>query len=302
MLVLIVEGRVEIDAEAQLALDASAVAGASSPSAACSLGLSTFQAEFDFGVPQFNLVLEPVMLAFAAGVALVAARLWAGPAPRSAPPSSSSSIRGGLALIVGPGFGETVPHFPLYLAEARCVELLALAVPTLLAARPYAFGAAAGALIGTVGFLAEYAWSHVWMPVPWPEALLGDAIVPVLITGDRRRDRRCLPRRCPQCRRGARRGRANRRRRRRRWRRPLPGLAAIARRRRAQRLPTRAVGLNGEVTLTEVTPAPERSADATVRIEPRRRPRRRELGQRDRLAGRREAPPRSPRGDLARRL
>ena len=33
------------------------------------IGLSTFQAEFDFGVPQFNFILEPVMLAFAAGVA-----------------------------------------------------------------------------------------------------------------------------------------------------------------------------------------------------------------------------------------
>ena len=42
------------------------------------LGLSTFQAEFDFGVPQFQLVLEPIMLAFAAGVALVAARVWIG--------------------------------------------------------------------------------------------------------------------------------------------------------------------------------------------------------------------------------
>src|SRR5262245_16713394 len=38
------------------------------------IGLSTFQGEFDFGVPQFQLVLEPIMLAFAAGVVLVAAR------------------------------------------------------------------------------------------------------------------------------------------------------------------------------------------------------------------------------------
>ena len=43
------------------------------------IGLSTFQAEFDFGVPQFQLVLEPIMLAFAAGIALVAARIWIGP-------------------------------------------------------------------------------------------------------------------------------------------------------------------------------------------------------------------------------
>ena len=47
------------------------------------IGLSTFQAEFDFGVPQFQLVLEPIMLAFAAGVALVAARVWIGPGARA---------------------------------------------------------------------------------------------------------------------------------------------------------------------------------------------------------------------------
>ena len=47
------------------------------------IGLSTFQAEFDFGVPQFQLVLEPIMLAFAAGVALVAARIWIGRGARA---------------------------------------------------------------------------------------------------------------------------------------------------------------------------------------------------------------------------
>ena len=76
-------------------------------------------------------------------------------------------------------FGETTPHF-LYLAEAACVELVALVLST---RRPYAFGAVAGGLIGTVGFAAEYAWSHVWMPVPWPENLIADAWLPVLITG-----------------------------------------------------------------------------------------------------------------------
>ena len=145
------------------------------------IGLSTFQAEFDFGVPQFNLVLEPVMLAFAAGVALVGARLWIGPGAAIGAALFFIAIRGGLALLVGPGFGETVPHFPLYLAEAACVELLALAAPALLR-RPYRFGAIAGALIGTVGFAGEYAWSHVWMPVPWPAGLIDDALVPALVT------------------------------------------------------------------------------------------------------------------------
>src|SRR5690606_18595631 len=30
------------------------------------IGLSTFQAEFDFGVPQFRMMFEPVLIAFAA--------------------------------------------------------------------------------------------------------------------------------------------------------------------------------------------------------------------------------------------
>ena len=64
---------------------------------------------------------------------------------------------------------------PLYLAEALCVEGVALVIST---RRAYLFGAVAGALIGTVGFFAEYAWSHVWMPVPWPESLIGEAILP----------------------------------------------------------------------------------------------------------------------------
>ena len=42
------------------------------------LGLSTFQAEFDFGVPQFRMVFQPMLIMLAAGVALVAARIWLG--------------------------------------------------------------------------------------------------------------------------------------------------------------------------------------------------------------------------------
>src|SRR3954453_11086397 len=42
------------------------------------LGLSTFQAEFDFGVPQFRFVFAPVLGMLAAGVGLVAVRVWGG--------------------------------------------------------------------------------------------------------------------------------------------------------------------------------------------------------------------------------
>ena len=42
------------------------------------IGLSTFQGEFDFAVPQFRLVFHPILLMLASSVALVAVRIWAG--------------------------------------------------------------------------------------------------------------------------------------------------------------------------------------------------------------------------------
>src|SRR3954447_14167473 len=115
------------------------------------IGLSTFQGEFDFGVPQFRFVLEPVLLAAAASVALVCARIWIGRGGALGAVAFFIAVRGILALIVHQVFGEALPHFPIYLAEAASVELAGLA----LARRPLALGAASGALIGTVGFAAE---------------------------------------------------------------------------------------------------------------------------------------------------
>src|SRR5215211_4030415 len=80
------------------------------------IGLSTFQAEFDFGVPQFQLVLEPIMLAFAAAAALVASRIWIGRGGALGAVLFFVVIRGTVSLIVGPVLGETTPHMPLYVA------------------------------------------------------------------------------------------------------------------------------------------------------------------------------------------
>jgi hypothetical protein len=131
------------------------------------LGLSTFQAEFDFGVPQFQLIFQPMLLMLAAGVGLVLARVYAGPGAALGAAVFFILIRGGLALLVGPVLGQTTPHFPLYIAEALVVEAIALFVST---KRPLRFGLAAGVGIGTVGLAAEWAWSHLWMPLPWPES------------------------------------------------------------------------------------------------------------------------------------
>jgi hypothetical protein len=128
------------------------------------IGLSVFQAEYDFGVPQFRLVLQPMMIAAAAGLALVAARLIGGRGAALGAAVFFLVLRGGVSLVVGPVLGEPTPSLPLYLGSALLVELLAL---TPLLRSPLAFGAVAGLLVGTVGSAAEAAWSYVAMPLPW---------------------------------------------------------------------------------------------------------------------------------------
>ncbi|HYI35091.1 MAG TPA: hypothetical protein VEX39_00675, partial [Thermoleophilaceae bacterium] len=133
------------------------------------LGLATFQAEFDFGVPQFRFVFQPILIMLAAGVGLVAARAFAGRGAALGAVAFFLAVRGVLALLVGPVLGETTPHMPLFVVEALVVEAVAFAVAP--RERPLAFGLWAGAAIGTVGLASEWAWSHAWMPLPWPSEL-----------------------------------------------------------------------------------------------------------------------------------
>jgi hypothetical protein len=138
------------------------------------VGMSTFQGEFDFGVPQFQLIYHPLLLMFAAGVTLVATRIWLGRGALFGAIAFFVLMRGGLALLVHDSLGESLPHFPIYIVEALCVEAAALLVSV---RRPLAFGVTAGALVGTVGLAAEWGWSHVWMPLPWPVEIVPETIV-----------------------------------------------------------------------------------------------------------------------------
>jgi hypothetical protein len=140
------------------------------------VGLSTFQAEFDFGVPQFRLVLHPALLMLATGVVLVAARIRLGPGGALGAAAFALALRAAIAVLVGPLLGQSTPHFPLYLAEAGVVEAVALLVPT---RRPVAYPLAAGAAMGTVGVAAEWGWSHVWGVLPWPPSLLPEALLAI---------------------------------------------------------------------------------------------------------------------------
>ena len=157
------------------------------------IGLSTLQLEFGFGVPQFQLVFHPVLIALAASIALVAARLRLGRGGALAATGAYLLIMTPIVLIVGPGFGHTFLHYPLYIVEAVLVELAALA----LARRgSLAVGLGSGALIGTVGLAAEWGFSQVAMPA----AVDGRAAARGARAGADRRARRRRARRAPRLR------------------------------------------------------------------------------------------------------
>jgi hypothetical protein len=147
------------------------------------VALSTFQGEFDFGVPQFALELQPALIMLAAGIGLVTARVRFGPGGAVGAVAMFIAIRGLLALLIGPLFGEITPHFPPYVVEALVVEAVALLYlrgrPA--AERPITFGALAGLGVGTIGLAAEWGWSHVWMVNPWPSSLFPEAAITGLL-------------------------------------------------------------------------------------------------------------------------
>ena len=145
------------------------------------LGLSVFQGEYDFDVPQFRLVLEPLMIAGAAGLALVAARLFIGRGGALAATAFFLVVRGIIALLVGPAFGEVPPTFPLYLGSALVVEVLALLLPV--ARRPLVFGAAAGLAVGIVGHATEAAWTQLVQTLSWGSDILVEGTLMAIAGG-----------------------------------------------------------------------------------------------------------------------
>jgi hypothetical protein len=143
------------------------------------IGLSVYQGEWDFGVPQFRMVNQPLLIAMAAACALVAARLWMGRGGTLFAVGFYVLVRGGVGVVVGPVFEEPFPTIPFYLAEALIVELVALG----LARRPLALGVVSGLLIGTAGFAAQYAWTQVAFTLPWTPDILVEGVVMALAGG-----------------------------------------------------------------------------------------------------------------------
>ncbi len=85
------------------------------------IGLSTFQAEFDFSVPQFRFIFQPMLIMLAAGVGLVATRMYLGRGSALMAVAFFLLVRGFLTVTIGPVFGQTTPAMPLYIVSALVV-------------------------------------------------------------------------------------------------------------------------------------------------------------------------------------
>jgi hypothetical protein len=145
------------------------------------IGLSVYQIEFDFGVPQFRQVFQPMLIAAAASVALVSARIYLGRGAAIISAIVAIGLRGIIAFIVAPLLDAPVNWFALYLGPALVVELVA---STPLFKRPILFGLVSGLGIATVGLWLESLWIDAVYFYPWPTSIWPEALsmaVPVAI-------------------------------------------------------------------------------------------------------------------------
>ena len=145
------------------------------------IGLSVYQIEFDFGVPQFRQVFQPMLIAAAATLALVAARIFMGRGAALIAAVLAIGLRGVIAFAVAPLLDAPVNWFPLYLGPALVVELLAL---TPLLRRPLIFGLVSGLGVATLGLWLESLWINAVYHYPWPTSIWPEALamsVPVAV-------------------------------------------------------------------------------------------------------------------------
>jgi hypothetical protein len=133
------------------------------------VALSAFQLEFDDGVPQWQALYQPVLIAAGATLPMVTARVVLGRGAALRATVGFLLARGLFALIVGPILGHVTPHIALYLGIALCVE-----AGFELGGRRSALAGAltAGVLAGTVGLASEWGMSHLWGREPWQPEML----------------------------------------------------------------------------------------------------------------------------------
>ena len=148
------------------------------PAAGLLVGIAAFLLEYDFGVPQFQLVLQPVLIVFSASLCFVAARILSGPGGAIRTFVWYLILRTLLyTVVVGLVVQYSQPTQPLWLISALCVEVAALATIR----RPNRFVLVSAVLIATVGFGSEWAWTYVYSAHPWTIATVVSAFPLVVL-------------------------------------------------------------------------------------------------------------------------
>lgn len=127
--------------------------------------LSAPQLEFDLGVPQWQQLFQPVLIAVAGGFALTAARAALGRGGALIAVAGFLAVRGLFYLLATQLWQLAEPRFPLYLAAAIAVEAAFVLAPRRAAL-------AAGLGVGTLGLAGAWGFSHVWGWHPWGPGLL----------------------------------------------------------------------------------------------------------------------------------
>lgn len=145
------------------------------------IGLSVFQVEYDFGVEQFRLVLQPLLITAAATVTLVAARTVLGRGSTLAVVAFAFVVRALVSyLVTGPIIDAPRSVFPLYLGAAVVVELLAL-LP--LYRHRLWWGVLAGLGVATAGLWIESRWIDAVYLDPWPSSMWPELLAMAVPTG-----------------------------------------------------------------------------------------------------------------------
>lgn len=213
--------------------------------------------EWHFGMPQANMIHDPLLIAMSTG-GLVVSRLWIGRGAALAAAVLAFAIALVLGLLAGPLLGHPLPYFNLFVPGALAVEAAALVAGT---RNPWRFAVLGGALAGTLGLLGEWAWTDAYRPLHWagammPEALAlgavvatGAALLGVVVTGglDRRGELIASPAG----------GRAF-----------AAGAVAIVGTLVLVSLPTAPEGVTAQITVQDVPGAAQREAYVTARFDP----------------------------------
>ena len=126
------------------------------------IGPVAFLLEYAYGVPQFPLLMDPIVLALAASLTMMLA-LLRGPRWVVATWLGFAALQLLLVALNVWAFDALVPWPPLLLGGAVTALLL-----TRFARPTYTFGLLGGAAVAAVTLGTEYFWAQEVRPMPWP--------------------------------------------------------------------------------------------------------------------------------------